>query len=136
MSAAILLAASLLVPAATPTPTPSESAPSAVELIRREVAAHEVKEGARDKRFLIGIVVTDTKEKLTVELADMRVDVREGLPVRAEAVLFCRRKTLEELADERETLSGALKNGLVDVQGNIEPVLEILDCCVRRAPAR
>ncbi len=133
---AIGLAETTPTPAAPkPTPTPTRASdranPSTFELLL-DLKNRIVEESARGKEIVIGIEVTDTKEGFTLELAGGKIDVREGLPSHAAAVLSGRRSTVEKIIDGSETLSGAIKNGLVDVQGNLDKIFELLACCVHR----
>ena len=119
-----------LIAASEPKPTRTP-APTTFELLL-DLKNRVLDEKARDKNLVIGIQVTDTKEGFTVELADGKVDVREGLPPRAGAVLSGRRSTVEKILAGTETLSGAIRRNLVDVQGSIDKLFELIDCCVQR----
>jgi alkyl sulfatase BDS1-like metallo-beta-lactamase superfamily hydrolase len=111
-----------------PTPVPT---PTTYELLL-DLRNRIVDESARDKQIVIGIQVVDTKEDFTIELADGKIDVRQGLPPRAAAVLSGRRSMVEKILEGSETLSGAIRRNLVDVQGDIDKILELQDCCVHR----
>jgi alkyl sulfatase BDS1-like metallo-beta-lactamase superfamily hydrolase len=127
---AMLAAAAFSQPTPTPRPAPVPT-PTTYELLM-DVKNRVVDERARDKTIVIGIEVTDTKEGFTIELAGGKLDVREGLPPRAVAVLSGRRSIVEKIMKGSETLSGAIRRNLVDVRGNLDKILELMDCCVHR----
>jgi alkyl sulfatase BDS1-like metallo-beta-lactamase superfamily hydrolase len=129
---ALLAAVARSQPTPTPTPKPAPvPTPTTYELLL-DVENRAVDESARDKNIVIGIEVTDTKEGFTIELAGGKIDVREGLPPRAVAVLSGRRSIVEKIMKGSETLSGAIRANLVDVQGDLDKILELLDCCIHR----
>jgi alkyl sulfatase BDS1-like metallo-beta-lactamase superfamily hydrolase len=128
----LLLVAAVASSQPTPTPKPAPvPTPTTYELLL-DVENRVVEESARDKNIVIGIEVTDTKEGFTLELAGGKIDVREGLPPRAVAVLSGRRSIVEKIMKGSETLSGAIRRNLVDVRGNLDKILELMDCCVHR----
>ncbi len=132
LAAAQTLLAAVVFSQPTPTPKPAPvPTPTTYELLQ-DLKTWVVKDTARDEAIVIGIAITDTKEGFTVELAGGELDVREGLPARAAAVLSGRRSILKKILAGTETLSGAVRRNLVDVQGNLDKILELLDCCVHR----
>ena len=129
---ALLATFTLSEPTPTPTPKPAPvPTPTTYELLR-ELENRAVDESARDKTIVIGIEVTDTRQGFTIELADGKIDVREGLPPRAVAVLSGRRSLVEKILKGSETLSGAIRRNLVDVRGDLDKVLELMACCIQK----
>ena len=117
-------AAALGIPDRTPTPT-------TYTLLKQRADSRVVTEGAKGKDLVIGVRIIDTKEDFTIALRDQKLQVAEGLPERAVAVLSLRRGTLVNIIDGTDTLSSAVRRNLVDVEGNIDKVFEVLDCCIR-----
>jgi alkyl sulfatase BDS1-like metallo-beta-lactamase superfamily hydrolase len=121
---AIAAASGLAAPDPTPTPT-------TFTLLKRQTDSRIVTEEAKGKELVIGIRMIDTKEDFTIALRDQKLQVTTGLPPKAVAVLSLRRGTLLNIIEGTETLSSAVRRNLVDVQGNIDKVFEVLDCCIR-----
>jgi alkyl sulfatase BDS1-like metallo-beta-lactamase superfamily hydrolase len=127
LSVGISVVACTAAPAAPdPTPTPTTLS------ILKEVETRIVTDKAKDKQLVIGVRTIDTKEAFTISLDGGKIRVEEGLPERAAAVISGRRSTIEKIVRGTETLSGAIKRNLVDVQGSLDKVFEMLDCCIRR----
>jgi alkyl sulfatase BDS1-like metallo-beta-lactamase superfamily hydrolase len=120
-------AAALAAPDRTPTPTTIS--------ILKEVETRIVTEKAKDLQVVVGVRTIDTKEDFTISLDRGKIQVVEGLPKTAVAVLSGRRQTILNIVRGTETLSGAIRRNLIDVRGNIDKVFELLDCCIRRAGA-
>lgn len=113
---------------AAPDPTPT---PTTFMLLQEQTNSRIVTEEARGKELVLGIRIIDTKEDFTIALRDQKLQVATGLPPKAVAVLSLRRGTLLNIIKGTETLSSAVRRNLVDVQGNIDKVFEVLDCCIR-----
>jgi alkyl sulfatase BDS1-like metallo-beta-lactamase superfamily hydrolase len=127
MSAGVLAlatAAGLAAPDPTPTPT-------TFTLLKGQADSRIVTEEAKGKELVLGVRIIDTEEDFTIALRDQKLQVTEGLPPKAVAVLSLRRGTLLNIFKGTETLSSAVRRNLVDVQGNIDKVFEVLDCCIR-----
>jgi alkyl sulfatase BDS1-like metallo-beta-lactamase superfamily hydrolase len=116
---------------AVPDPTPT---PTTFTLLKEQMESRIVTEAAKGKELVIGVRITDTKEDFTIALRDQQIQVTEGLPTRADAVLSGRRRTLENLLKGSETLSSGIRRNLIEVQGSIDKVFALLDCCIRAKP--
>jgi hypothetical protein len=128
LSAGVFAFACAAAPAAPdPTPTPTTLS------ILKEVETRIVLDKAKDLQVVMGVRTIDTKEGFTITLDRGKIRVEEGLPKTAVAVVSGRRRTILNIVRGTETLSGAIRRNLVDVQGNIDKVFELLDCCIRRA---
>ena len=113
---------------AAPDPKPT---PTTFMLLKERTESRVVTDGAKGTDLVLGVRIIDTKEDFTIALRDQKLQVAEGLPERAVAVLSLRRGTLLSILDGTNTLSSAIRRNLVDVQGNIDRVFEILNCCIR-----
>jgi alkyl sulfatase BDS1-like metallo-beta-lactamase superfamily hydrolase len=113
---------------AAPDPTPT---PTTFTLLKEQTNSRIVTEEAKGKELVLGVRIIDTKEDFTIALRDQKLEVAAGLPPKAVAVLSLRRGTLLNIIKGTETLSSAVRRNLVDVQGNIDKVFEVLDCCIR-----
>jgi|RhiMetdeSRZDD1v2_1073273.scaffolds.fasta_scaffold55711_4 alkyl sulfatase BDS1-like metallo-beta-lactamase superfamily hydrolase len=121
---AVVACTALAAPDRTPTPT-------TFTLLKEHADSRIVTEEAKGKELVLGVRIIDTKEDFTIALRDQKLQVTEGLPPKAVAVLSLRRGTLLNIIEGTETLSSAVRRNLVDVQGNIDKVFEVLDCCIR-----
>jgi len=113
---------------AAPDPKPT---PTTFTLLKERAETRVVTDEAKGKNLVIGVRIIDTKEDFTIALRDQKLQVAEGLPERAVAVLSLRRGTLVNIIDGTDTLSSAVRRNLVDVQGSLDKVFEVLDCCIR-----
>ena len=134
MRAAAVFLCSLILGAAEPRPSPSPT-PTSLQLLQAHVASRVVGGEAAGRRFVVAIRLTDTHEAFTVELTGDRIEVREGLPPAASVVLSGRRSTMTKVLRGSETLSGAVRRNLVDVEGDIDRLFELMTCCVRSPAA-
>jgi alkyl sulfatase BDS1-like metallo-beta-lactamase superfamily hydrolase len=126
-AASFVVACAPVIAAPDRTPTPTTFS------ILKEVETRIVTDKAKELQVVIAVRAIDTKEDFTISLDRGKIQVIEGLPKTAVAVLSGRRQTILNIVRGTETLSGAVRRNLIDVQGNIDKVFELLDCCIRRA---
>jgi alkyl sulfatase BDS1-like metallo-beta-lactamase superfamily hydrolase len=113
---------------AAPDPTPTPTTLS----ILKDIETRIVTDKAKEVQIVVGVRTIDTKEDFTISLNEGKIQVVEGLPKTAVAVISGRRRTILNIVRGSETLSGAIRRNLVDVRGSLDKVFEIMDCCIRR----
>jgi len=113
---------------AAPDPSPTPTTLS----ILKDIETRIVTDKPKEMQIVVGVRTIDTKEDFTISLDKGKIQVVDGLPKTAVAVISGRRRTILNIVRGSETLSGAIRRNLVDVRGSLDKVFEIIDCCIRR----
>jgi len=93
-------------------------------------------EAAGTDRILIGFEVTDTGERLGIELRNSILEVhKDGLPSGRDATVRVSSETLGAVDLGKTTLAAAIDGGKVDVRGDVSKVRQLESYLDREVPA-